>query len=310
MDIDGTTVIDCPNRKFIPNFLDDHGINVIEAIIVSHADDDHVSGATFLIESGNVDIKKVIVNPDAEKKSDTWLAFCAAVDKAVNEKRIILDKNLYAGRKIINYGEVDLEVLSPTVGMSLRGAGSNDLNGNALDSNSMSAVIKLIHKSKPVALITGDMNRVSYNNIINRKVSLEALVLVYPHHGGHTHETSITQDEDEKMFAKELCEQVKPVLIAFSIGRGQHGTPRRTIIEGIKQGSPNAHIICTQLSTNCSTILPLPPTYLYLPSQGVPKNTCCGGSIIIELNGLDSIYSPNEEHKNFVLNILKALCRG
>lgn len=146
------------------------------------------------------------------------------------------------------------------------------------------------------------MDEVSYRNLTQRiNISdIRADMLIFPHHGGHTN------SPDETQFARELCQRVQPNKVIFSIGRGRYGTPRQEIIEGVRAARPSAHILCTQLSANCSSsLVSLTSSHLTsVPSEGGIGNECCAGSIIVNIDGAQTTYEPDNDHRTFINNHL------
>jgi hypothetical protein len=68
---------------------------------------------------------------------------------------------------------------------------------------------------------------------------------------------------------------------------------------------PHAYFMCTQLSKTCADQVPdTNINHLFqLPAKGHANKTCCGGSIIISINGKSTIdtFSSNK-HSIFVRN--------
>lgn len=305
-DTEGVLMVDCPKGNIVPNTLAQLGITEINNLILSHSDADHIGGVMGLLENPRIKINTVYLNSDACKASDLWLGLCRALELAEGSNETRVDQNLNSANRQISCGTVSVEILAPSRLLSLRGAGSTDIAGNTLSSNSMSVVIRLVHNSHPIVLITSDMDEVCYTNLTRRTIpnNLQADILIFPHHGGHTN------SPNEMDFARELCELVNPKLVVFSIGRGRYATPRQEIIQGVRLARLSPHILCTQLSENCSTRLGNSSSHLVrLPSQGRDKKTFCGGSVIVDLDGVNTSYQPEQSHRHFVRNeISQGLC--
>ena len=123
----------------------------------------------------------------------------------------------------------------------------------------------------------------------------------------------VGKEKENQEFTLKLCQEVKPKLVLFSIGRDKHQNPRKEVVKTIFDILPNVHIICTQLAKHCSPdILPSIPTHLNtLPSKGREANHCCGGTVVIQLNESETTYSPNSAHRQFVKdNVHSRLCRN
>lgn len=202
-------------------------------------------------------------------------------------------------------GEVEIEVLAPDSILLLGGVGERDDKGRVVTSNSMSVVLGLTHRGHRVALLTGDVDEVGLGSLLEDGQAIEAKVLVFPHHGGRP------SGIDSRAFAEWLCALVKPELVIFSTDRDRYSNPRPEIVDGVKATSPDAHILCTQLSEECSLSILRPASHLAaLPAHGKPGGKCCGGTVVVQLNGADSNYQPSTLHRNFVRSwVPDPMCR-
>ncbi len=239
------TVIDCGyDGVTLIQTLDRLGIEAVDHVLISHADIDHIGGLVPLIKE--IPVHNVYMNADVTKKGKTWKDVLLSLDVAENAgTKIHMGLTSSDSRKIIS-GEVDIEILAPSASVAASGSGGADLEGHSLDSNAMSVVIGLQHKSHRVALLPGDMDEVGLSNLLKKCNNIEAQILVFPHHGGNP------GDADDQKFAKMLCELVKPDLIVFSLHRTRYENPNEGVIQGVVATLPNVHIVCTQLSAKCS----------------------------------------------------------
>ncbi len=303
-DIDTVTIIDCPPSSTLVEVLERQGIDTIDNVLISHSDVDHAGGLPLLLKDFSVN--NVYVNPDAEKrgaKGKLWkgvrIALGAAEEKGTNVYPSLtasLSKKIYAGQVVI-------EILSPSSTVALGGAGGDDLEGRTQSSNSMSVVIGLVHDSNRVALLPGDMDDIGLDNLLKKHQNIEANILVFPHHGGVP-----GKNVDCRHFALKLCNLVKPSLVVFSHGRNRHRNPRKDIMEGVVLAAPNAHVMCTQLSKTCAAIVPLSDFdhLTNLPAAGSIDDSCCGGTIVIKLDGTKTQYMPLlAAHRKFVMDDTK-----
>jgi beta-lactamase superfamily II metal-dependent hydrolase len=305
-DTKAVTVIDCPPGTVLLKTLEGLGISSVDQVLISHADQDHAGGLVTLLDS--IQVRNVYINPDADKKSKTW-----------KETRIALDLAKYNGTEVhigltsslsgkIESGDVEIEILAPSIALALSGAGGEDPEGRPLTSNSMSAVIGLVHDSLRIAFLPGDLDDVGLDNLLDKCEDIEAQILIFPHHGG------LPGSGDAQQFAQNLCGLVKPRLVIFSHDRDLFDFPREEIIQGVLSAAPDAHIICTQLSRKCSAELPgIRFNHLAtLPSKGRAKGKCCGGSILVKIDGMRTTYSPILMlHRAFVndsKNVLQPMC--
>jgi hypothetical protein len=109
------------------------------------------------------------------------------------------------------------------------------------------------------------------------------------------------------------CSSIKPKLIIFSIDRNRFKNPHEEIIDGVVAAVPDTHILCTQLSKQCAGSIPSSePTHLTsLPARGRTSNSCCGGTISINIDGSKTTYNAGIVlHKEFINNqVPTPICR-
>ncbi len=306
-DANDVMVIDCPPGGTLVETLEHLSIKEILHILISHSDADHIAGMIDLLANEDIKIHNVHINPDAIKKSEIWLDLRSALKDARQRFGTKVSSELTTTKTgSLNIGSANIEVLAPTPELILGGAGGTDLLRRRLTSNSISAVIGIVHDSHRVAILAADIDNVGFENLIQDQKSLSADILVFPHHGGKP------GSADARTFAQQFCNFIQPKLIIFSIDRNRFNNPRTEIVEGIISSVPNAHILCTQLSQQCTTSLPSSkPTHLNtLPARGLNSNSCCGGTITIKIDGNRTTYAEMALHKEFIINqVTSPICR-
>jgi competence protein ComEC len=305
-DTDGVIVIDCSHGVTLIETLEHLSIKEILHILISHSDADHIAGIINLLSNEQFKIHNVYLNPDSTKTSDIWLDLRIALADSKKRFGTVISKLTTTETGKFNIGSVNLEVLAPTYELILGGAGATDLKKRKLNSNSISAVIGIVHNSNRVAILAGDIDDKGFANFAEDIDNCPADILVFPHHGGKP------GSGDSKTFAEQFCNFIKPKLIIFSIGRNSFNNPRTEIVEGIISSVPDAHILCTQLSKQCAASLPnSKPTHLNaLPAKGLISNSCCGGSITIKIDGSRTTYTEMALHKEFIVNkVTSPICR-
>ena len=156
-------------------------------------------------------------------------------------------------------------------------------------------------------MLTGDLDEVALDNLINNNLDCTAPILVFPHHGGEPGSANMAD------FTNKLIDLVQPETVIFSVRRGgQANNPRPEIVRAVRQNRRNVRIACTQLSKRCAAHLPAnPPTHLADKyAQGRQKNGCCGGTFVISLSHADRPFLPVfDAHAHFIQeNAETALC--
>jgi hypothetical protein len=247
------------------------------------------------------------LNLDVAKRTRVWqdLQYAAAERWRNGEMKLLLQLTTDSPG-VIARSNVDIEILSPTPLTALAGPGEQDIDGTRVTTNSMSAVIRICLDKIGQILLAGDMESPTLDDIMTRKVPIQASVLIYPHHGG------LPRNADAFAFAQRLCRIVSPELVIFSIGRGFFANPRPEIVAGIKSSVPNTHIACTQLSEHCAANLPnSSPAHLCTDhAHGYRNNGCCAGTIEIYLGSPISLLPTIDDHLAFIrTHAPTALCQ-
>src|SRR4051812_25075941 len=91
-------VIDAPPGDTVLRALEARGITAVDALLLSHADDDHVGGAAPLLAAKEIDVRNVHVNPDPSKRVSSRQRdlFLAALDDAQGSGRTLVATQINA----------------------------------------------------------------------------------------------------------------------------------------------------------------------------------------------------------------------
>lgn len=303
---DSNVLIDTGPGVSILKYLAEEGIERLEAVVLSHADRDHVAGLLAILNN-DVPVGRIYVNPDAMKTSKLWLDLVFAIEDAERRQDRVVQSELGAGREVYFAPGVRVVALAPRTSLRLRGPGGHTAEGRKLDPNSMSIVVRVDVNETPVLLLPGDLDDLGLQHLLASGESLCARNLVLSHHGGLMGTAATTPRS-----VQALCSAVSPSRVFVSNGRGApYHNPRPAVIAAVRAEFPNVHIACTQLSELCARITPVLPRQLALFAAGKLKNVSCAGSstIMVDSDGNDVVdLAP---HKAFVaLNAPHALCHA
>ncbi len=162
-DSNAVTVIDCPQRSMLVDTLERLGIETIDHILISHSDLDHAGGLTTLLDE--ITVRNVYINPDANNQSKTWVDIRIALELAHDRGTEVHTSLTSTLSKKIKSGQVEIEILAPSLGVALGGSGGPDLASRKQTSNTMSVVIGLMHNSSRIILFPGDMSEHGLDNL-------------------------------------------------------------------------------------------------------------------------------------------------
>ena len=282
---DTTVVIDAPRGGLHIDALKARSIRDVHAVIISHADADHMGGVAHLLYDEDIRVHSVYVNADATKTArgggEVWQNFVRALTDAVGRGEVRAFGIKRGDTIELNDRLIHLDVLAPSTDLVLLAAGGRD-QGRHLKSNTLSVVVRVLFGDRPLALLTGDLDQTGLESLLRGNDELHAKVLVFPHHGGRS-------GGDDRAFASAITEAVEPEVVIFSIGREmRYPNPRPEIVAGLLAARPNVAIMCTQLSKRCSPGTFFPAHIGTLPAKGKHLGRCCAGSIRLGVNGLDT----------------------
>lgn len=304
----GIFVIDAGGRNGLLEHLTQSGITKIDSLLISHADEDHISGLLALLSSEEIEIADVRLNSDAVKGSKIWDDVLWELKESQLTSKVNVQPSLsYNDSQSFDFGDLKLEVLAPSTYLAGKGPGSTDREGRKIGPNTISAVIRIIKDGIPVALLTGDLDSVGLAHLEESGVDTAAQLLVFPHHGGKP------GTADPVSFTKMLCKMIAPTTIIFSIGRQKYQNPIPEVVEAIKSVNNETRIACTQLSVRCATSLPSEEAKHLLPTfaSGRECNRCCGGSFYVVLQESVHALPGYDEHWQFIESSVPfALCRS
>lgn len=305
-----TVLIDTGPGNAVLEYLLQEGIKRVDVIVLSHADSDHIDGLTALLGTGEFEIGHILLNSDAEKGSEAWLSLAYDLDELRRVDSIEMDVQLREGDVIeSDIPGLTIEVVAPRDRLIMLGPGALDRNGRRITTNTISAVLLVGYMQQRVAVISGDLDNVGLEHLLETGQDLRAAVLVFPHHGGLSGGSAATA----RAFTANLMRAVEPQSVAISLGRSRYENPREEVINGIRDVAPRARIACTQLSRKCSASVPAePPTHvLPLFAQGGRKNWCCAGTMRIDLGRDLKIEPALDAHLAFIDTVAPAgaMCR-
>jgi beta-lactamase superfamily II metal-dependent hydrolase len=294
-----TIIVDCGSQgSALLEFLTAEGVKSIDAIFLSHADQDHIGGLVALLSSNAFEIKRILLNADATKGSDLWDDLNYEISQLNERKHIAVTIGITRRMEDFNCGLLKLEITGPTTYLAAKGVGGVDRKNYLITSNSISASFHVKWKENVIAYLAGDIDQISLNDLVDHKIPLTAPVLVFPHHGGKAgHLTS-----NIVPFTEQICDLVQPSTVLFSIGRNKHETPRPEIVSTIRKKIPKVRVACTQLSKHCASALPLnsPKHLVSVFAKGKHAKECCGGTFIINLTKEPSLFPAAPPHVNFI----------
>lgn len=181
-------------------YLEKLGVRNIDALFISHFDDDHCKSVPLLLE--NINIKNIFI-PYQDPGNDIY--------KAIKESKTPILLSEGDGIKLNK--DIRLDIMSPSESMRRGGYSSNNL----------SQVFLLSYHDKKI-LFTGDMEKETEKEI-GKILNYPIDIIKVPHHGSNTSST------------EEFLEKIKPRVGIISVGRNNfYGHPKDEIVKRYLNG--------------------------------------------------------------------------
>ncbi|MFI1973654.1 ComEC/Rec2 family competence protein [Streptomyces wedmorensis] len=303
-------VVDAAPGNTVLSELERLNCERIEHLIISHSDKDHAGGGPTLLLDDSRTIGTVWFNPDSVKQTEIWPRLLRAVHTRVRRGGLDGHQMIHTETgQVLKCGKARLEIHHPSILTSGIGPGGTTLEGDRLDANSLSVVVRVHLAEQPAVLLAADIDGAALRRIQEDGHDLAAPVLVFPHHGG------LPGKSAPQAFAQELTELVGPELVVFSIRGGQRpSNPNPAIMSGVREGAPDAHIACTQLSVHCHASDALVPEHhlALRPASGRKSGRCCAGTITVAHTPDGLVFDPPlANHRGFVASfVTQPLCRS
>jgi competence protein ComEC len=170
-------VIDCGSnggdvyRRIVEPFLRSRGVGRVEALVLTHTDSDHTSGAEALLRRRSVGQLVIGEGFHASVDRDEQIASGPAgrAMRAAGAGRVPV--RVVSAGEVMDFGAVRIDVLHPA-----------PANWRGLSDNDASLVLRVQYAGR-VVLIGSDVEETGQRMLLNEPALLRADVLIAPHHG-------------------------------------------------------------------------------------------------------------------------------
>lgn len=197
------------SEKDLLSYLDSHGVEEIEYVVLTHPHEDHIGGADGVI---NKYIVKHVMMPDVSSDTITFERVLEAIDK--HDVDMIVPK---PGGEFSVDG-VSLRILAP-------------LSSSYRDLNNYSIVMRVSYGSTSV-IFTGDAEALSEKEMLKKysDSDLRSNILKVGHHGSVSSTTL------------EFLNAVSPEIAVISCGTGNtYGHPHKETIDKLNKAGVNIY---------------------------------------------------------------------
>lgn len=216
-------------------WLQDHGIEALDLLVVTHADADHSGGLDDVLTRVDVSTVWVAVRPDGQPEppwpgNESTLDSPPPADRALPEGSVAVRAGMQA-----MLGSAVVEVLGPP--------GGHELVSTEGGRNDRSVIVR-VREDDRVALLPGDAEVAAQRWVLGTGVGLETGLLVVPHHGAATSDPAF-------LHATRTVEAI------ISVGVGNdYGHPRDEVLEVLD--TMGTHVHRTDLDGTVTVVVPAP----------------------------------------------------
>lgn len=172
----------------LEQILDESGIDSIDIMVATHADQDHIQGLTSVMQNPGIDVRRVLLS-HVDAPTKTYAEFMNSIKSLQIPSRVV-----YAGHAINLEDSFTARIISPPV------QGISDSSGLR---NTNSLVIHMEYGDISF-LFTGDATAKTEKWIVGNVPSLDIDIMNGPHHGSHHSSTA------------SFIDHVTPRLVVFS----------------------------------------------------------------------------------------------
>ena len=192
-------------EKIVLPFLYRQGVRFIDAVILTHPDNDHLQGLLSVLK--NLRVGLVL---DSAQKSDN--PYYPQFLKIIKEKNI--PYQVARKGEILNLGKgIKAYLLHPEVPL---------LSNTNADINNNGVVLKLIYK-KVSFLFMADLEEEGEDRLLSEKINLKSTILKVGHHGGPTSSS------------EKFLQAVEPEAAVISVGEyNTFGHPNKGVLERLQ----------------------------------------------------------------------------
>jgi len=207
---------DVGDRVIVPGMMV-RGVTRLNAILVTHGDDDHVNGLDRVVDQVPV---AMVLDPMLPHPAAPYERL-----RALEEEHGIRVLKARLGQQFDFGGGIKAMVLHP---------GLVPIWGTSSDANNDSVVLRLVY-GKVTFLFAGDIEAEGERQLLTRDLVLRSTVLKVPHHGADTEAT------------RDFVRAVHPSLAVISVGADNpYGHPSPEVVERLR--AAGAKVMRTDLA--------------------------------------------------------------
>jgi beta-lactamase superfamily II metal-dependent hydrolase len=242
-------IFDCADDHVLRKVLDDWHVEMIEAFVLSHLDQDHIAGALAFLQAFPGEVRHVYLSPDRDvsggheeaPRAKALLDHVTAQsqDEGARKRRWELHPNTRDHRAIVEGSGWSVRLLAPLHAQAV----TREREGSWEDANRYSSILR-VEAGGNAMLVGGDAPLISWSKLPTGE--RPAKVFRIPHHGVAIDDGGVPPGWDVARLYREVGADTALVSVGTS---NSYGHPNRNWIQPITGGA--CRLLCTQLTARC-----------------------------------------------------------
>lgn len=229
-----------PTRSPLLSLLKDRDIQKIEALILSHNDQDHIGETSALLNVYKKRIDRVFFLEDRPRTENRLYDILKNNYRKKFITRIIRLENDDQPKTLFSEGDISIDLLFPDCPQNIF----------AQTPNHTSAIIALSIGTQTV-IFSGDAPLEAWKSIVRKNGKVESQIFTIPHHGGGF----LQSKSGTKRFINDLNwfhdQAIQTKFAVVSVGtNNRYSHPLPQIIQSFAER--NVEVLCTQVTSQCT----------------------------------------------------------
>ena len=230
----------CSTRSPLLSLLKDRDIQKIEALILSHNDQDHIGDAPALLDNFKKRIDRVFFLDDRPRTENKLYDILKNSYRKKHITRIIRLENDDIPKNLFSDGNISIDLLFPDCSQNIFAQSPNQTCG-----------IIALSIGTQIVIFSGDAPVEAWKSIVEKNGRIESQIFTIPHHGGGFIRSKPETESviNDLNWFHEKAMQTKFAIVSLG-AKNKYGHPSPQIIQSFAERK--AEVLCTQVTLQCT----------------------------------------------------------